>query len=429
MAMAEYLSSTDDFMWSLGFDPVLRSTIVTLTVLERSVDWSAIVDRFDRISNVVPRFRQRVTRSNPLRRPRWELDPDFDLDHHLRKLTAPRPGTARALLDLAQLGIMDDFDRNRPLWQASLVDGLADGTTVLLCRFDHALADGIGAVQIAGVLYDASSHTTLLGPIRVPRACPAPRPGRVGSVLRHPLDTAAAGLGAALSVYRTARPVSGPRSPVMRRRTSNRHADSLEVSRPGLQRAGSAAGGSLNDAFIAAVAGGLRRYHGCHDASVGELIMSMPISIRTRMDSPAGNRATLMRVAVPVGMADPSERIAEIHRRTTTARGEKSLGYTDLIAAGLNTLPRSYVGSELRHVDFVASDVPGFPAPLRLGGVPVKKQYAFSPTLGASVNATLLSYVDTCYIGINVDTGAIPDHRAFYACLAAGFEETMALGR
>jgi hypothetical protein len=183
----------------------------------------------------------------------------------------------------------------------------------------------------------------------------------------------------------------------------------------------------MNDAFIAAVAGGFRRYHECHDVSVGELMMSMPISIRTRLDLAGGNRATLMRVAVPAGTKDPRERIAEIHRRTTRARGEKSLGYTDLIAAGLNTLPRSYVGSELRHVDFVASDVPGFPLPLQLGGVPVTKQYAFSPTLGASVNATLLSYIDTCAIGINVDTGAIPDYRVFHDCLTEGFEETMAL--
>ncbi|MCV7200869.1 DUF1298 domain-containing protein [Mycolicibacterium peregrinum] len=427
--MADYLSSTDNFMWSLGFDPVLRSTIVTLTVLERTVDWSVIVDRFDQISNVVPRFRQRVRRSTPLRRPRWELDPDFNLDHHLRKLTAPQPGTAQELLDLAQLGAMDDFCRDRPLWQATFVDGLADGTTALLCRFDHALTDGIGAVQIASVLYDNNSHTESFGRDGAPIPCAVPRSHRVESVLRHPLDTAATGLAAALSVYRAARPVSGPRSPVMRGRTSNRHVDTMEVSRSGLQRAANAAEGSLNDAFIAAVAGGLRRYHECHDASVGELIMSMPISIRTRMDSPAGNRATLMRVAVPVGLADPRERIAAIHQRTRTARGEKSLGYTDLIAAGLNTLPRSYIGSELRHVDFVASDVPGFPEPLRLGGVAVKKQYAFSPTLGASVNATLLSYIDTCYIGINVDTGAIPDDHAFYACLAGGCEETMALGR
>lgn len=425
--MADYLSSTDDFMWSLGFDPVLRSTIVTLTVCEQAVDWSVLVDRFDRISRVVPRFRQRVTRATPFFRPCWELDPDFAVDRHLRKLAGPRPGTADVLLDLAEQAVMDGFDRNRPLWQATYVDGLADGAAALLCRFDHALADGIGAVQIATVLYDIDCGTTLFGSPGAPRACAAPSSGLMESVVRHPLGTVAAGLAAASSIYRAVRPVRGPRSPIMLRRTSNRHVDTLEVSRPGLQRAGSIAGGSLNDAFIAAVAGGLRRYHECHDVSVGELLMSMPVSIRTRLDAAAGNRATLMRVAVPAGTKDPLERVTEIHRRTTSVRGEKSLGYTDLIAAGLNTLPRSYVGSELRHVDFVASDVPGFPLQLRLGGVPVKMQYAFSPTLGASVNTTLLSYMDTCAIGINVDTGSIPDYRLFRDCLAGGFEETVAL--
>lgn len=425
--MSDYLSSTDGFMWSLGFDPVLRSTIVTLTVLEQAADWSVIVDRFDRISRVVPRFRQRVTRSTPLRRPCWEFDPDFRLDHHLRKVTVPRPGTPAVLLDLARRAVMNEFDRNRPLWQATYVDGLADGTAALVCSFDHALTDGIGAVQIATVLYDCDDRTTPFGPLDVPVPCSAPSTARVMSAVRHPLGTAAAGVSAALSIYRAARPIRGPRSSIMRSRTPDRHVDTLEVSRPRLQRAGSVTGGSLNDAFIAAVAGGLRRYHERHDVSVGELTMSMPISIRTRLDPAAGNRATLMRVAVPAGTTDPRQRIAEIHQRTTSARGGKSLGYTDLIAAGLNTLPRCYIGSELRHVDFVASDVPGFPLPLRLGGVPVRMQYAFSPTLGASANATLLSYIDTCAIGINVDTGAIPDHRVFHDCLAEGFEETMAL--
>lgn len=424
--MADHLSSTDDFMWSLGFDPVLRSTIVTLTVLERPVDWRVIVDRFDRISNDVPRFRQRVRRSTPLRRPCWEADPDFDLDNHLRRLTLPRPGTAEALLDLARSAAMGDFDRDRPLWQATFVDGMGDGTAALVCSFDHALTDGIGAVQIAAVLYDGDSRTTSFIPLAAPLASPLAGAARVEAAVRHPLDTAAAGLAAVFSIYRSVRPVSGPRSPIMRSRTPIRHVDTMEVSRSGLQQAGTSAGGSLNDAFIAAVASGIRRYHGCHGESVRDLIMSMPVSIRTSTDSVGGNRATLMRVAVPVGTTDPAERIAEIHRRTRSVRGEKSLGYIDLIAAGLNMLPGFYIGSELRHVDFIASDVPGFPAPLRLGGVSVKKQYVFSPTLGASVNTTLLSYVDTCSIGINVDTGAIPDYRVFRDCLAAGFVEVMA---
>ncbi len=90
-------------------------------------------------------------------------------------------------------------------------------------------------------------------------------------------------------------------------------------------------------------------------------------------------------------------------------------------------MPRWYIGSVLRHVDFLTSDVPGVPVPVFLGGAAVRTQYAFGPTIGAAVNVTLLSYVDSCALGINVDTGAIPDYDVFYSALVAGFDEVLAL--
>jgi diacylglycerol O-acyltransferase len=92
-------------------------------------------------------------------------------------------------------------------------------------------------------------------------------------------------------------------------------------------------------------------------------------------------------------------------------------------------MPRWYIGSILRHVDFVASDVPGIPVPVFLGGARIRKQYAFGPTIGAAVNVTLLTYVDTCELGIDVDTGANPDYDVFHDCVVDGFEEVLALAR
>ena len=74
-----------------------------------------------------------------------------------------------------------------------------------------------------------------------------------------------------------------------------------------------------------------------------------------------------------------------------------------------------------------ASDVPGFPMPVYLAGATVRMQYAFAPTIGAAVNVTLLSYVDTCAIGINMDAAAIPHAEVFYDCLVAGFDDVVAL--
>jgi diacylglycerol O-acyltransferase len=108
-------------------------------------------------------------------------------------------------------------------------------------------------------------------------------------------------------------------------------------------------------------------------------------------------------------------------------RHERSLPYTQWIAGALNLMPRWYIGSILRHVDFLCSDVPGIPVPVFLGGARVRVQYAFGPTIGAAVNVTLLTYVDTCALGIDVDTAAIPDYDVFYECLVSGFDEVLAL--
>jgi hypothetical protein len=200
-----------------------------------------------------------------------------------------------------------------------------------------------------------------------------------------------------------------------------------EVPLAPLKEAAHRAGGSLNDAFLAGVTGGMRHYHARHGVSVDELRVTLPISIRAADDPTGGNRITLMRIALPVSTPDPAVRIAEIHQRAGAARRERSLPYTQDIAGGLNLLPRWYVGTILRHVDFLASNVPGFPVPVYVAGAPVRMQYAFGPTIGAGVNITMMSYCDTCAIGVNTDSGAIPDPAVFCECLVAGFDEVLAL--
>lgn len=422
--MAEFLTSTDEFMWSLGEDPILRSTIVSLMVLERAPEWDLVVERFDRLSRVAPRFRQVVTPTVPPLPARWEEHTDFDLDWHLHRVSAPQPRTFPVLINLAEVAMMTDSDRMRPLWEVTLVEGMADGSAALLCKFDHALTDGVGAVALAAALYDELED--LRAPGRSMKSSSSVA-AQALETIRHPLTTVATAFETAVSIYRAARPIAGPLSPVMRRRSATRRLETLEVSRTALRRVGDTADGTLNDAFLAAVAGGLRRYHEHHGVTVDQLMTSMPISVRGPHDGIGGNRATLVRFGVPVGVEDPARRIREVHARTTAARGEKSLAYTQLIAKALNAMPRGYVGSELRHVDFIASDVPGSPVPLKMGGAPIRAQYAFSPTLGAAVNTTLLSYVDVCAIGVNIDAGAIPDHDVFCNCLTAGFEETLSV--
>ena len=194
-------------------------------------------------------------------------------------------------------------------------------------------------------------------------------------------------------------------------------------------RAAHAAKAKHNDAFISGVTAGLRLYHERHDKQVDELRLTMPVSIRKADDPIGGNRITLMRFKVPVGLTDPSERMAETHRRCEAVKADRSLPYTNAIAGTLNLFPRAYIGGMLKHVDFLASNVPGIPVPLYLTGAKVDRFYGFGPTIGAALNVTLMSYCGTCHLGVNVDTGAVPDPEVLMDCLREGFDEVLAVGR
>lgn len=455
--MTAFMRNTDAFTWAMESDPRLRSTVVTVILLDRAPDWTRVRSRFDRMSRMLPMLRQRVVESPPPAPPRWETAPDFDLDFHMRRVTAPAPGTLAAVLEMARLAEMADFDRARPLWEVTLIDGLTDGEAAVLCRFHHSLTDGVGGIQIGMILFDLEPHPDNETPS--PEAPPPPvadspfggyrdalryNVGLAGAAvstaaksaprwlqrgIRSPIATFNAATATAASVYRTVRPVNTTGSPLITHRSLVRRLGVHEVSLHGLREAAHRYDCALNDAFVAGVAGGLRRYHEAHGVGIGDLHLTMPINLRTTGEEMGGNRITLMRFDIPAGLSDPAQLMREIHSRTSKIRNERSIPYTQAIAGVLNLMPRWYIGSILRHVDFVASDVPGIPVPVYLGGARVTAQYAFGPTIGAAVNVTLLTYADTCHFGLNVDTGAIPDYDLFESCLVEGFDEVLQLAQ
>lgn len=454
--MSEFMRNTDAFSWAMEHDPRLRSTVVTILVFDQAPDWEVVRSRFDQVARTIPMFRRRVVETLPPAPPRWEDDPEFDLDYHLRRVEAPAPHTLDTVLEMARRAEMADFDRVRPLWEVTLVEGLEDGQAALLVKMHHALSDGVGGMQIAMIIFDLEAQPAQDRPMPDAPDVIASAPGDglrdlarydvrqlfnlsstvvrggprlVWQGLRRPVDSARAGVELAASVYRTVRPISRTGSPLMRKRGMVRRLGVHEAPLGDLKAAARLAGGTLNDAFLAGVTGGLRLYHDKHGVEVNELHVTMPVSIRADGDPMGGNRITLMRFDLPVAVVDPSERIRRIHTRAGSVRREASLPYTQQIAGALNLVPRWYIGSILRHVDFLASDVPGIPVQVYLGGAAMTAQYAFGPTIGAAVNITLVSYIDTCSFGINVDGGAIPDFELFQECLVAGFDEVLDLVR
>jgi len=449
------MGASDAFSWHMERDPVLRPSIVVAVWLDRAPDWDTLVARVDLISRLMPSLRQRVVESPlPGIAPRWAYDPHFDLNWHMSRIRAPEPWTRDAVLQLARRPAMDTFDRARPLWELTLVEGLENGEAALIAKVHHSLSDGVGGMRMLAVIADPKRKSRRLGEMPpVPlgekvdqltlitdaaglvagqltwlarRGAGAAIPALIRSA-RDPVGLARGAAAMARSVYRTAGPSSGAMSPLMRERATTRQLATMEVPLAVLKAAANTAGGTVNDAYLAVVTGGLRRYHERHGTSAESLRAIVPVNLRAEDDTEWGNKITLQRLTLPVGEPDPGARTRILHRLTQAALKEPSLAVTGVIAGAVNMLPVGYVGGLLKHVDFLASNVAGPPAPVYLAGSKITGLFAFGPTIGASLNTTLLSYAGTCHIGIIIDTAAAPDPEVLLGCLQESLAEITAL--
>jgi len=449
-----HMSDTDTLLWDAERDPLLRSTIVSVALLDRSPDWDRFRTRIERASRHIPRFRQRAL-TPPLRLgpPRWSGDPDFDLDYHLRHVRLPFGGDLGSLLELVRPATMSTFDRSRPLWEFTLVEGLDHGGAALVMKFHHAVTDGIAGMRLALMLLDLqpdgeSSDEDPPGPLE--RLGPASLVTRSLALTgRRALGLARDGVGAlralgaepariggealrtAESVARYLAPAFTPLSPIMRNRSLDRRLGTIELDLEDLRRAAKVGGGTLNDAFVTGVVGGLARYHRDHGASAPDLRMMMPISVRPESDTTAGNQFTPARVPVPMTIDDPVERMHAIQREVRTVRDEPAVAMSENLAAVLGRLPRfataTLFGSMLKGADFVTSNVPGAPFPVYLAGAQLTRMYAFPPTCGSAANVTLLSHCGTCCIGVLTDSAAVPDAATLVDCVRDGLAEVTAI--
>jgi WS/DGAT/MGAT family acyltransferase len=450
------MSDADALMWTIEKDPLLRSTITTVALFDRSPDPDRLHAAVDRCTRLVPRLRQRVV-SNPysVAPPRWELDPNFDLSFHLRRVRADG-GTLRHVLDLAEPIAMQGFDRARPLWEVTAVDGLDDGRAAVILKLHHSITDGVGGVKLAMHLFDldrdghhldmpeapagrvlnqaerfvdAMAHTRRRQ-LGIAQRSLATAASAARSVVTDPAGAARRALETASSVGRLLAPATSPLSDGMTDRSLSVRFDVLRYPVADLKAAAKAAGGTLNDAFVAGVTGGLRRYHLRHGSAVPELRMSMPINVRTEATAElAGNQFAPARFNVPVAVDDPVERMRVLGDLVRRQRGEPALALTEPLAGLLFRLPATMstglFGAMLKGVDFVTSNVPGVPIPIFLAGAQMEAQFAFGPMTGAATNVTLLSYVGEVQIGVNSDPAAVPDGDVFVACLEDGFTELL----
>jgi WS/DGAT/MGAT family acyltransferase len=454
------MTDAEALMWNLEKDPHLNASIANVTILDRAPDRERLRARIERASATVPRLHQRVVPAlGRLAPPEWRVDPDFDLDYHLRWVALPAPGTLRQLLDLTAALVSQPFDRTRALWEFVVVDGLEGGRAAMVQKLHHAVTDGVGGIRISEQFIDLTPDAT--EPLSPGRPEPDPvEAGLVASTLdtlthnlrrglgvvrrvgeetadlvRHP--TRAAGRGGDLvdlagSAARQLLVTDPARSPLWTERSLRRRIELLQVPFEDAKGAAKALGGSLNDLFVCAAAGGAGAYHRAAGFPVDDLRISMPISTRTDA-SAGGNAFTPTRVLVPAGEEDPVRRFELVHERLSGIRQERALSVVDGFAGLANLLPTQAVvriaRQQVETVDFAASNVRGAPFPLYIAGARMQGNYPIGPTGGTAWNLTLMSYDGSLDMGLNVDAGAVADPEALRDAIAEEFAALIAAGR
>jgi WS/DGAT/MGAT family acyltransferase len=392
----------------------------------------------------IPRYRQRV-RSVPLElgRPIWADDPHYDLGYHLRHTALPAPGDDAAFCNLMGRLMAQELDRDRPLWETWLVEGLEGGRWAIVFKVHHCLVDGVAGAELLQVMLDLDPTTEPLEP--APWA-PSPEPSGVAKVLGawtglaqdaastarglpdavlHPVATAQSvvptvqGLARWVTNLGTTAPLSVEGSIGPHR--SWAHSD---VSLADVKAIGRAFGGTVNDVVLAAVTGGYRDLLASRgdDLSTARLRSLVPVS--TRRDDGHGvpdNRVTALLYELPVGVADPLERLRLVREQVGELKGSHMAETGALVTEVGDLVPPAAVGTvsrlvvramrrlPQRSINTVTTNVPGPQFPLYCLGREMLEYRPYVPIFhGVRVGTAIISYNGRVYFGVTGDASSTP---------------------
>lgn len=452
------MSAFEGVMWLAEVDPRLRSTIVSVLVLDRQPEWERLQAELRWLVAAVRRFRQKVV-VPAVGGPTWVEDPAFDFDYHVRRQQLPAPGSERQMFDAAAIIAMQPFDRARPPWEATLLEGLEGGRAALVLKMHHAATDGLGIVQlmsrvlhrsreaeprplpaVAGSTRTATPRALALKALRrrIARlpATAQSLAGRLGeqasTLLKYPEDVRVLRdyLASAKRMLGI-KPVRG--SGLFKRRSLSWRLDGIELPLADFKAASKAVHASVNDLFLAGLIGGFRRYHEQLGVAIREMPIGFPISLRTEADAMGGNKFAGSQYAAPVHERDPVARIRHIQAFVRRTRDEPALDVMIRLMPVVTKLPIGVVTKLTADFttaqDAQISNVPGIGHPVYLAGAEVTQYWPYAPVPGCGMMIAMLSHNGRCCIGINSDRAAVTEPELLMDCFREGLAEVLALGR
>ena len=381
----------------------------------------------------LPRFRQRLVHVPIVLDPIWVDDDEFDLTYHVRHASLPQPGTAVQLQDRCSELLERQLNRQRPLWEIWVIEGLQDGGFALVVKVHHCIVDGIAGIGMLAALLDVERRgARTLAPAWYPRPAPSRAEllrdevarraratasvGRsVGRALADPAARAA-GIGAAAgSLWRLVRHGLSPVPAVCFNRAIGPHRQiaSRLVDLARVKAVAKRLGGTVNDAVLTMVSGALGatlRHRGEAVPREG-LRAVVPVSIRTADEIGApGNRVSLWLVPLPLATRNARRRFATIRAATEELkRGGEAAGGA-VIAEAANWAGGAVVEQAARLVgsariyNLIVTNVPGPSIPLYLAGSRMREVYPHLPLFEQQgLGVALLSYAGRLHVGITAD--------------------------
>ena len=427
-------------------------------------DGSIDVDRIRRYVQgrlgSLPRYRQRLAYVPLENHPVWVDDYRFDLRYHVRHLSLPRPGDARQLKRMIAWIVSQQLDRDRPLWEMWIIEGLEDNRFAVCQKIHHCMIDGLAGVEEMSVLLDPDPSAGIDIPRHwQPRPAPAPfelardavvrrmtapvsvATSLVDSLWRAPLASATGlrdatvGLGALLGDV--VQP--GADLPFNRTIGAQRRFDWTSVELEHVKAVKNALGGTVNDVVLATVTGALRRFmlaRGVSGEELSETRVRVMCPVNRRGEngrSTIGNKVAGMLVELPVGEDDATKRLSAVlmssARGKTGHQADASVALASMcdwtMPSLLSTIERAAI--EQRIFNLVVTNIPGPPFPLYLLGsrmVETLPLVPLFPSQGLAI--AVFSYAGKLFWGFNADRDVVPALHEIVSAVEEAFAELAA---
>ena len=411
---------------------------------------------------LVPRYRQKV-RFVPLAAgpPIWVDDPHFSLDYHLRHTAIPAPGGELELRQMAARVFSGALDRNKPLWELWMVEGMRDGRWALLSKVHHCMVDGVAATDLMSVMFSDETAATNASPTAgrswaaepeptglevllrtiVRRASPAGQIETIKQALRTPRETlrsfaevarAAAAAGPSLRPV-SASSLNGPIGP-------HRRWSWAEVRLADVKSVRSALGGTVNDVVLTLITNGFRTLLESRGEEIaGDRVVRtmVPVSVRRRGEKGVyNNRVSAVFAGLPVGLSDPIQRLQRIRAEMDGVKESKQAVAGDVLSSMSGFAPPLLLalGSRLvtlsprLNMHTATTNVPGPQQPVQTLGRRMLQSYPFVPVVGSiRIVVAIFSYDGGLYFGVTGDYDGAPDVDELTAGIERGMADLLAL--